>query len=89
MSLAKTLVTIGNWIEKHFPEKITAAEIEHRVQCVESALGQVARANVTQDEVIANLVARVVELEKKNELFTSDMNKTKIMLLTQRQTAGR
>lgn len=89
MALAKTLVALGNWIEAHFPEKITAAEIEHRVQSVESALGQVARANVTQDEVIASLVTRVVELEKQNATFTSDMNKTKIMLLTQRQGAGR
>jgi hypothetical protein len=89
MALAKTLVALGNWIESHFPEKVTAAEIETRILTIEGQLGVSGSVGVQHQELIAGLQARVAELERKAELTTSEMNKTKIMLLTQRQTAGR
>lgn len=96
MSLSKTLVALGTWIEKHFPEKLTASEVNAHIQDICTAqteqaekIGDVARGIQAQNEYIATLVTRLADLEKKSEMFTSDMNKTKIMLLTQRQTAGR
>lgn len=96
MSLSKTLVSLGTWIEKHFPEKLTAGEVhaqfrryEATMTSLEELQGELGRRINTQNESIGALVARIAELEKQNAVFTSDMNKTKIMLLTQRQTAGR
>jgi predicted nucleic acid-binding Zn-ribbon protein len=86
MSLGNKLMALGQWIEKRFPEKLTAAEVNARYDALESAVEVVARRSATQDEVIQNLVTRLVELEKRAETFNSDINKTKVMLLTQRQT---
>lgn len=96
MSLSKTLISLGTWIEKHFPERLTAEEVhaqfsryEATMTSLEELQGELGRCVKTQNDYIGALQARVAELEKKSELFNSDMNKTKIMLLTQRQTAGR
>lgn len=89
MSLSKTLVSLGTWIEKHFPEKLTAAEVNARYADMESAVAEAARRAQHANETNIGLQVRVAELEKQCATFTSDMNKTKIMLLTQRQTAGR
>jgi cell division protein FtsB len=96
MPIAKTLVALGNWIEKHFPEKITTSEVYSVVRAVEARHLEVetlmgGHADRLQSLAEANevLKGRVAELEKKTEAYTSEANKMKIMLLTQRQTAGR
>jgi hypothetical protein len=89
MALSKTLIALGNWIEKRFPEKLTAGEVREQIAKIEYATADNARGIQTQNEVIGSLVARIVELEKKAETLNSDMNKTKVMLITQRQSVGR
>jgi predicted nucleic acid-binding Zn-ribbon protein len=86
MSLGNKLMALGQWIEKRFPEKLTATEVNERYHALESGVEAVARRAASQDDVLQNLVARVVELEKKADTLNSDVNKAKIMLLTQRQT---
>jgi hypothetical protein len=89
MALSKTLISLGNWIEKHFPEKLTASEVREQIAKIEYSAADNARGIQSQNEVIGTLVSRIAELEKKAETLNSDMNKTKVMLITQRQTAGR
>jgi hypothetical protein len=93
MALGKWLVQIGVWIETHFPAKINAAEVEQRIAAIENEVGNVSRLVEDIKKVYFTRLElqseQIAALEKVSQSFTSDINKTKLMLLNQRQTTGR
>jgi hypothetical protein len=86
MSLGNKLMALGQWIEKRFPEKLTATEVKARMRTIEVDLEYVNQERKSHETRLAALADRVAALEVKAETFNSDINKTKVMLLTQRQT---
>lgn len=89
MGLSKTLIALGTWIDKRFPEKLTASVVSDTLAKIEYSISDIARRVQEVQELATATANRVGELEKKFDVVNSDMTKTKLMLMTQRQAAGR
>lgn len=85
MAVGKTLMALGAWIEKRFPEKVSAAEVYKDIDALATAVAELAKLFHDHKQEIAPYLSRISDLEKKAENFSSDISKTKLMLITQRQ----
>jgi hypothetical protein len=71
MSLGNKLMALGQWIEKRFPEKLTATEVKARMRYHALESGVEAGRKCHEDDVLLNLVAALWNLKRKPRRSTA------------------
>lgn len=73
--IGKTLINLGSWFNKHFPEKVSTDEVYGKLAAIELRLHDVASLETHVNELrhqLQGMSADVLVLAKKVEALTSE-----------------
>lgn len=73
--IGKTLVSLGTWFNKHFPEKISTEEVYEKIAALELRLHEVTVFQSQMDGLLRShtaLATQVNDLAKRIEALTSE-----------------
>lgn len=79
---------IGTWIERHFPEKMNAADVSAQVQAFEHNLDTMQAQANHSDERISDLIRDVAKIQIELAKMIPDLEKLNMQNLIQSRKVG-